>query len=170
MSTSDESRLAACWRHQECSSCLDSKHGCGWCPYSSTCIPVSSLLEPISKANTCPLSNERFELRTKALGCGCSTTTLLSIIVAVFATVAAVLVLYRIGLVLWRLNETFGTDSWRGTVLEIKDGEIREDYDWRRKGGWTTRIATFLRPERVHSDRSEQEQVTERSRLIGTQA
>ena len=90
----DDYRLAGCWRIQNCHACTHSRHGCGWCPHSSTCVPVSSLLQPMSDAKTCPSRGERFELRTKALGCGCSTTTFLSIVVTVFATIAALLLIY----------------------------------------------------------------------------
>ena len=90
----NDDRLAACWRIQNCYACTHSKHGCGWCPHTSTCVPVSSIFEPISNAQTCPSRDERYELRTKALGCGCSTATFLSVVVTVFVTIAALILLY----------------------------------------------------------------------------
>ena len=161
-----EDRLASCWRIQDCYNCIHSQHGCGWCPSSSTCIPASSLLQPVWKANICPLQHERFELRTKALGCGCSTTTLLSIIVTVFATIVALALLYGIGLAILGLNRAFGTGTWRGIEVEIKDDGIRTEHQWRRNT-WSSKLASLFGKSRLHSDRSEQEQITERSRLLG---
>jgi len=164
--TAFDRRVAECWGLQSCSSCIHSKHGCGWCPSSSTCVPVSSLLEPITNAHTCPLREERFELRTRALGCGCSTTTLLSIIVTILATIAAAHLLYGIFLLIKRCNQAFGTGNWRGSEILIKEDGSRELQEWRRHT-WTQKLAALFRRDRTSSDRSEQEQKTERSRLLG---
>ena len=160
--------LALCWRHQTCNSCINSKHRCGWCPYSSTCIPASNLLSPVANAHICPLRNERFELRTKALGCGCSATTLLSIIVTVFATLAAAALLWGVGLLVLRFNRNFGTGTWRGVEVEFKDDGARVEKEWKRDS-WTGKLAEFFRSRRVGMSltKSEQELVTERTRLLG---
>ncbi|KAF1812410.1 hypothetical protein P152DRAFT_34848 [Eremomyces bilateralis CBS 781.70] len=93
-------RLAECWRIQDCWGCTHSPWNCGWCPFSSACIPLPNsavpLLAPVTNPSICPSSNERFELRTRALGCGCSTTTFLSITVTIAATIAALLIGYAI--------------------------------------------------------------------------
>lgn len=129
---SNEDRLAACWHIQNCYNCIHSKNGCGWCPMSGSCIPASSLLEPVSNAKVCPTKHERFELRTRALGCGCSTTTFLSIIVTVFATIAAVALLYGAGILVYKFNQTFGTGTWRGIEAEIKDDGTRIQRQWKK--------------------------------------
>lgn len=164
--TSPNDRLAACWRLQHCHACTHSPHGCGWCPHSSTCVPVSSLLAPVAHAHVCPTRVERFELRTRALGCGCSTATFLSVVVAVFATVAALALLYALVVLVKHANRVFGTGSWRGLELEIKADGAREEKEWRRHP-WSERVSALFRRDRTSFDRSEQEQSTERTRLLG---
>ena len=166
MAGAQQDRLASCWRIQDCYLCIQSSHGCGWCPYSSTCVPTSSLLEPLSNAKTCPLRDERFELRTKALGCGCSTTTLLSIVVTSFATIVALIVLYGVFMAVYRMNRTFGTGTWRGVEVEIKDDGTRIRRPW-RSGNMRSKIASVFSWTGHPSNKSEQEQLTERSRLLG---
>ncbi|KAK4501752.1 hypothetical protein PRZ48_007561 [Zasmidium cellare] len=163
--TAGKDRFEACWRIQDCGSCINDKHSCGWCPFSSTCVPVSSLVDPVSNGAICPLSSERFELRTKALGCGCSTTTLLSVIVTVFATIAALALLFGIGWFIKRVNPVLGSGTYKGTEIEVKDDGTRDIRQWERDNWrkWLYRI--FARPDLKHH--SEQEEVTERSRLLG---
>ncbi|KAK4621852.1 hypothetical protein CLAFUW4_07420 [Fulvia fulva] len=158
-------RAAACWRIQDCGSCLHSKHGCGWCPVSSTCVPSTNLLDPISKADICPLRSERFELRTKALGCNCSTTTLLSVIVTVFVTIAALGLVYAIFAAIRDVHPFLGTGNFEGTELEIKEDGTRVEKSWWRDSWrkWIYRV--FARPDLNHG--SEQEVRTERARLLG---
>ena len=163
---SQRSRLESCWRIQDCYNCIHSTHGCGWCAVSSTCIPASSLLESISNPNVCPMRDERFELRTKAFGCGCSTTTLLSIIVTTFATILALMLLYGVGLAIWRINSTFGSGTWRGLEVEVKDDGSRVQRQWRRNT-WIQTITSWYEHRGPHPNKSEQEQITERSRLLG---
>lgn len=160
----ENSRAGACWGIQDCHSCTHSSHACGWCPYSSTCVPTINLLKPVSDANICPLRSERFELRTKALGCGCSTTTLLSVIVTIFATIAGLALLYGIGLAIVGLNQTFGTGAWGGWEVEVEDDGTRKERQWRRSNV----VTSFVRRTALETTKeSEQEQVTERSRLLG---
>ena len=169
MHSTSEDTLSRCWRHQFCHACINSKAGCGWCPGSSTCIPASSLLSPVTNAQICPLRNERFELRTRALGCGCSTTTLLSIIVTVFATLVAAALLWAVGVSLWKANRAFGSGSWRGVEVWIKDGGGRVERQWRGESWIGKNGSSFFRIRRVgkSATKSEQELVTERSRLLG---
>ena len=162
-----ESRLEACWRIQTCHNCLNSDHGCGWCPTSSLCIPTSGILEPVTNKNVCPLKDERFELRTKPFGCGCSTTTLLTAIVTVFATIIAFGVLSAIGVFLLKLNRDFGSGTWRGTELEIKEvSSTRIERQWKR-GGWLPESIRSIFRRRDFKTQSEQDLMTERSRLLG---
>lgn len=161
-----DDRLAACWRLGDCKSCTHSDHSCGWCPSSSTCVPANHLLEPISNPNVCPLASERFELRTRALGCGCSTITLLSIFVTVFATIVGLFVLYGLGIVLKYLNQHYGTGLWQGWEVDLKDSGSRDEHEWRRRGLWSRSVASLSRRLGWQGDRSEQEQITERSRLL----
>lgn len=162
-----EDRFAACWRLQSCTDCIYSDFNCGWCPYSSTCIPADSLLDPLSGRDetTCPLSAEKFELRTKALGCGCSTTTFLSVVITILATIAALALLYGLGRALAKLNPLLGSGRFVGTEIEVKDDGTRLESAWWRDTwrGWMYRL--WKRPDL--NSRSEQEERTERSRLLG---
>ena len=159
-----QDRLSACWAIQECQKCTHSRHGCGWCPFSGTCVPTSTLLKPLSHPNTCPLAAERFELRTKALGCGCSTTTLLSVVVTVFATIIALAVLYVLGLGVASVSRKALLGSWSGWELEIEDDASRRGHAWRRSNGLTR---FFRRRQLALTAESEQERMTERTRLMG---
>jgi hypothetical protein len=102
-------------------------------PQSSTCVPVSgTLLSPLSH-QICPLASERYELRTATLGCNCSTYTLLSIIITVFSTIGA---LVLVSVVLWLLKwwgRTMRSGGWEIVVEE--DGRVREG-TWRRGALW----------------------------------
>lgn len=158
-------RTPACWRLQSCASCTQSKHDCGWCPMSNACVPASSLTAPVSQGNICPHPQERYELRTKALGCGCSTATLLSIIVTVFATLAALLLIYGISVVLKSINPFLGTGISSGTELEVKEDGTRASREWHR-GGIRHIMRKIWKPKPSLSSQSEQEAVTERSRLL----
>lgn len=162
---SQEDRFAACWGHLTCDRCLNDANGCGWCPSSWACVPATNLLDPIRNEDICPLWNDRFELRTRTLGCGCSTTTLLSIVVTIFATIAALMVLSILLGGIRRLNRTFGSGTWQGVEIEVKDGGQRIERDWWRNS-WLSRLRWSLSGGSL-SNRSEQEQVTERSRLLG---
>ncbi|KAK6404800.1 hypothetical protein LTR95_018828 [Oleoguttula sp. CCFEE 5521] len=152
-------RLSGCWKSSDCNSCTQNKHGCGWCPVSATCVPANGLLDPVSNADICPLRDERFELRTKALGCGCSTTSLLAVLITILATIAGLLTLYGIVKLLLKLNEAYGTGAWRGWEVEVKDDGAREGKPWSRskKGSWFGHNL---------SKRSEQDEVTARTRLL----
>ncbi|KAH8731999.1 hypothetical protein GQ44DRAFT_698332 [Phaeosphaeriaceae sp. PMI808] len=98
----DWDRLFKCWGYTDCGDCHRSEGFCGWCPISSTCLPLPTdplsrafpLLSPIRYKNICALGSERFELRTSGLGCQVSTITFLTSIVTIFSTLFGVLVLY----------------------------------------------------------------------------
>ena len=138
ITTNYNHRQHACWRVQDCHSCTHSSHGCGWCPFSGVCVPTTNLLKPVVDAHVCPLRGERFELRTKALGCGCSTTTLLSIIVTIFATIAALALLTGVVAALFKFNQTFGTGSWNGWEVKYEDDGSKEEHQWRRSNRVTS--------------------------------
>ena len=160
----EKTRAGACWSIQNCNTCTNSKHGCGWCPYSSTCVPTSNLLKPVTNTDVCPLRAERYELRTNALGCGCSTTTVLSIIVTIFATIAALALLYGLAMAIFWFNKIFGSGTWNGTELEVEDDGTRKERQWSRSNAVTSYVRTTVLKA---TKESEQEQVTERSRLMG---
>lgn len=126
-------------------------------------MPAASLLEPIYKP-ICPLGDERFELRTRLLGCGCSTTTLLSIIVTIFGTIVGLLILYAIILCIRSINSVYGTGSRRGWEVEVLDDGSRRERQWARPS-WTKSFASWFHRENLTS-RGEQEEITERSRLL----
>lgn len=127
-------------------------------------MPASTLLDPVFKPSLCPLAEDRFELRTKTLGCGCSTTTLLSIIISVVATLFAILILYSIFLCARFVNRVYGTGSRCGWELGIADDGGRRGKLWARPT-WTLTFGTlFQRKDLTHC--SEQDQTTERSRLL----
>ncbi|KAF2718998.1 hypothetical protein K431DRAFT_252222 [Polychaeton citri CBS 116435] len=159
-------RLSACWQHQNCNACLGDNSECGWCPSSNACIPANSLFEPVRNKDVCPSRSDRFELRTKALGCNCSTTTLLSVLVTILCTIAALVLLYYIFILVRKFIQTFITGAYKGWEIEVKDDGLRDEHSWsrnrvpRRIWRWTGRAG-------VRAQGSEQEEVTERSRLLG---
>ena len=104
-------------------SCLDPDDAdlkCGWCPFvcaprispyphppphpllansphqSNTCVPTPHLLFPIHHPNTCPLPNERFELRAPPLGCNVSLINVLSVTIAIASTLLISLLLFSL--------------------------------------------------------------------------
>jgi len=66
-------------------------------PESSTCVPNTSkiqILAPIGNPDICPLWSERWELRTRPLGCHISTITFLTCIVSVLSTFVVILLIW----------------------------------------------------------------------------
>jgi hypothetical protein len=112
-----------CWRLQTCDLCISSKDACAWCAVSQTCVPnvdhatIFSILAPIRSESICPLGwQERWELRTKAFGCRCSTMTVMSVMVAVISTLCGILLLWAIakgGKRMVRIWKGRGEDWWR---------------------------------------------------------
>ncbi|KAJ5628112.1 hypothetical protein N7490_010340 [Penicillium lividum] len=102
-----------CWRRQSCSQCL-TEVNCSWCAISSTCVPNAGrvpILAPIGSDQICPLgSKERWEMRSRPLGCNVSTLTFLSVIVSVSGTVAlfaiALLIIWLVRRARRRLKQT----------------------------------------------------------------
>jgi len=131
-----DERLAHCWKIQDCGTCLKSDYRCGWCPYSSTCIPANSLFDPVSNADICPHWAERWELRTRPLGCYCSTITLLTALITIACTVVALFVLYGVWKVSGWVNTTWGTGCHRGWRLNIDEDGRRRGGSWYRSNWW----------------------------------
>ncbi|KAH9998049.1 hypothetical protein F4779DRAFT_168868 [Xylariaceae sp. FL0662B] len=87
---SDDAHLLRCWAIQNCRGCL-AQTDCSWCPFSWTCMPNNhrvALLAPAWDEHVCPHWAERWELRTRPLGCQVSTITALTALVAVACTLA----------------------------------------------------------------------------------
>ncbi|KAK0657199.1 hypothetical protein B0T16DRAFT_54741 [Cercophora newfieldiana] len=88
-----------CWAKNQCGWCLDEK-GCSWCPFTQACVPnpyTVQFLAPVWDKQICPDSdNERWELRTRPLGCRVSTVTTLTTIVTVQTTLLAVLLVWLV--------------------------------------------------------------------------
>lgn len=98
---SDLSLFLNCFREQSCDSCLASTYPCSWCATSQVCVPNEhfrapfAILAPIKYEDICPLAwRERWEMRAKPFSCRCSTMTLMSVVVAVVSTLAAVLLIH----------------------------------------------------------------------------
>jgi hypothetical protein len=149
-----DSLISKCMRLQDCGSCLSSS-SCSWCPVvcfpplahlptpslltiyiskTSFCVPNTSpipILAPFTNPSICPLAHgrERWELRTRPLGCNCSTITFLTSVISVIATLTAILLLIlatwvgKWGLRRWRGR---GKGWWR---IWSKDW-------WASEGGW----------------------------------
>lgn len=129
--SSDDDLLFHCWPHFTCDTCLASPYPCSWCAISSACVPNTlfpypfALFSPLKSESICPLAwRERWELRAKPFSCRCSTMTAMSVVVAVEATLAAVLLLWMVG-VLTR----WASRRWRG----------------RKEGWWRVRRAELHR-------------------------
>jgi len=130
---SDEDFLK-CWRLQSCGSCLSSDDNCGWCPYSSLCVPLPKnghLLSPIWYDDICPFPwQERWELRTSTFGCNCSTTTFLAALITCLSTLLSLLLLWvivKLCILIFKMVRGART----GWVVEEGE-EGRREYSWVR--------------------------------------
>ncbi|TVY58122.1 hypothetical protein LCER1_G001909 [Lachnellula cervina] len=110
---------------------------------SSTCVPNTSkipILAPIRNPDICPLWSERWELRTRPLGCHVSTITFLTCIISVLATFLAVgftVVGFKVGRRIqanwktrpegwWKAWSRYQPGWWRGwrlRLVDIRDAE-----------------------------------------------
>ncbi|KAI1372729.1 hypothetical protein F4677DRAFT_246682 [Hypoxylon crocopeplum] len=93
-SPADDEHLLRCWRIQNCKDCLTQQPDCSWCPFSWTCVPNSNrvpFLAPARDGNVCPHWAERWEIRTRPLGCQVSTITTLTSLVSIASTLVFVL-------------------------------------------------------------------------------
>ncbi|KAG7050192.1 plexin repeat domain-containing protein [Colletotrichum scovillei] len=142
---SSEEHFFRCWNHQDCKVCL-AEDECSWCPMTSACVPnpyAIPLLAPAYDENICPHWAERWELRTKPLGCQVSTITSLTSIISIVSTFVVVLLVALI-------------------VLGVRWGRRRskQDPDWWRlwKRDWS-RVQFWQRPQ--------EQQDSERDPLLG---
>ncbi|KAK2005071.1 hypothetical protein LX36DRAFT_547 [Colletotrichum falcatum] len=90
---SSDEHLFRCWKHQDCKVCLVEDQ-CSWCPMTSACVPnayVIPLLAPAYDEDICPYWAERWEIRTKPLGCQVSTITSLASIISIVSTLIIIL-------------------------------------------------------------------------------
>ncbi|KAL5086163.1 hypothetical protein Trisim1_009650 [Trichoderma cf. simile WF8] len=96
-----------CWVEQGCGGCLNSK-GCSWCPYTWSCVPNEYTIPVLAPAggNICPHPDERWEVRTRPLGCKVSSGTALAVVIAVLSTLAAVLVIVAAVVTVRRLRKS----------------------------------------------------------------
>ncbi|KAH8814377.1 hypothetical protein F5882DRAFT_69302 [Hyaloscypha sp. PMI_1271] len=127
--------LPICWHINDCWPCLREKSApCSWCPSSMTCIPNLSTLQilaPIANADICPLWSERWEVRTRGLGCHVSTITLLTCVVSVVSTF---LVMGLMALA-FRVGKWVG-EKWKGKEEGWWKFWRWETWGWRRWGVW----------------------------------
>ncbi|KAK8187304.1 hypothetical protein IWZ00DRAFT_511213 [Phyllosticta capitalensis] len=183
-----DEQVRRCWRLGTCGSCLSEGGGstCGWCPLSSTCIPLPPshslplILLPLAHPNICSQPSERFELRTKSFGrdsCNVSTLMVLTAVVAALCGVAAVFLAWAI----WRV----GSGAWRGwreasardgTELVVGERGERTWQPWERSGGkgWRGFAGTWwwwLKRGEVEGrvERENEEADAERRALLGRQ-
>ena len=83
----------------------------------------------------------------------------------VFCTIAALVLLYGIFVLLRLLNQAFGTGTYRGWEVEIKEDGSREGKEWTRSN-WRRNLRSWLWKKDLATS-SEQEGITEQSRLLG---
>ncbi len=107
---------------------------------SSTCLPLplhSSLpvlLRPLTHPDICPLSQERYELRTHALGCAVSTITLLTCIITVLSTLLAILLIWGVWDALWYIVHSWRASRGGWAMYRRADGQEFREEIWVRKG------------------------------------
>jgi hypothetical protein len=113
---------------------------------SSTCVPNTSrihILAPIGNPDICPHWSERWELRTKPLGCQVSTITFFTCIVSVLAAFV-VIGLVALGVKVtrkiqvrwktrkegwwkvWRFYQPGWWRGWRLRLVDIRDEELEQ--------------------------------------------
>ncbi|KAK2040561.1 hypothetical protein LZ31DRAFT_474325 [Colletotrichum somersetense] len=126
---SSDAHLFRCWQHQDCRVCL-AEYQCSWCPMTSACVPNSyaiPLLAPAYEENICPYWAERWEIRTRPLGCQVSTITSLTSIISIIST----LMIISLGISL-----AFGARWCRQRSQQDPDWWRIWKYDWRRLFIW----------------------------------
>jgi hypothetical protein len=98
--------------------------------------PSQHLLSPITDEHICPMPwQERWELRTKTLGCNCSTTTFLAALGTCVGTLLALILLW----VLWKIVKLIWVMSRKGTVgteLRVEEDGREVEGVWKRKRTW----------------------------------
>ncbi|KAH7133541.1 hypothetical protein EDB81DRAFT_105001 [Dactylonectria macrodidyma] len=98
--------LLRCWTKQNCDGCLNTAR-CSWCPYTSSCVPNSYAIPALAPAyddKICPHWSEKWEIRTRPLGCHVSTITTLTTIVTIASTLTLVGLLFGLVFSIRRLR------------------------------------------------------------------
>ncbi|KAI1446729.1 hypothetical protein F5Y02DRAFT_56132 [Annulohypoxylon stygium] len=129
-SPADDAHLMRCWRIQNCKDCLTTQPDCSWCPFSWTCVPNSArfpFLAPAGDENICPHWAERWEIRTRPLGCQVSTITTLTSLVSIASTLVLVLL---VTLAVWgvRWVRAYGRKNpgwWRISKSDLERLPVR---------------------------------------------
>ena len=156
--------LPHCWRLQDCTSCITTKYHCGWCATSSVCVPnpvTWPILAPIWNPNVCPTRDERWELRGNELGCKVSTTTFLSVVVAVFATLGLLLLGWLLKLAwAWGRTRSKGWYNWWNKTSYNARASLKK---WWAKP-WREKVLVWQRSRSKHQD---DRSADEASRLLG---
>lgn len=143
-----DAHLLRCWRHQDCKGCLNEDR-CSWCPFvgqtllcttsaadpvkSWSCVPNNHTVQALAPAydeSVCPHWAERWEIRTRPLGCQVSTITSLTSIISIASTLV---VLAIILLTIW-------------AITKLRRHHKQADPGWwrfwgRGWGSWTARTA-----------------------------
>jgi len=118
-----------------------------------TCIPNLSTLQilaPITNADICPLWSERWEVRTRGLGCHVSTITLLTCVVSVVSTflvIGLVALAFRVGKWVgekWKGKEEGWWKFWRWEAWRWRRWGVWK-FEWAR--GWRVRLVDVRRDE-----------------------
>ncbi|WZH39609.1 PSI domain-containing protein [Fusarium acuminatum] len=123
-----EEHFLRCWKRQTCKGCLAISQ-CSWCPFTWSCVPNTQkipLLAPAYDENVCPHWAERWELRTRPLGCQVSSITSLTAIVTIISTFVFVLITVLLAMTIrwlwryhkknprwWRLQSHRWASTWR---------------------------------------------------------
>ncbi|KAI2602361.1 hypothetical protein GGR54DRAFT_526201 [Hypoxylon sp. NC1633] len=132
----DDAHLLWCWKIQNCNDCLTREPDCSWCPFSWTCVPNSNrvpLLAPAWDENVCPHWAERWEIRTRPLGCQVSTITTLTSLVSIASTLVFVLlVTLAVFGIRWLRSYTKNHPGW-GRIWRYN--WIQSILDWQRRIG-----------------------------------
>lgn len=147
--------LLRCWKHQDCTGCLEAS-GCSWCPFVSfpyydsnieqhqtssltcnafqswSCVPNNytiPALAPAFDVHVCPHWAERWEVRTRPLGCQVSTITSLTSIVSIASTIVLALV---VALMIW-------------LVKRLRRYHEKQEPGWWKvwEGDWRPRMTRF---------------------------
>ncbi|KAI1737812.1 hypothetical protein F4680DRAFT_199170 [Xylaria scruposa] len=128
--TADDPHFRRCWAIQDCQGCLR-QPDCSWCPFSWTCVPNSHQIQFLAPAwegdYTCPHWAERWEIRTRPLGCNVSTITTLTSLVAITCTLLFMLLVWLASMAARRLV-TYNTKHpgwwriWRANRLRRQLG------------------------------------------------
>ncbi|KAI6085435.1 hypothetical protein F4821DRAFT_149780 [Hypoxylon rubiginosum] len=157
VSPADDEHLLRCWRIQDCKGCL-AQSDCSWCPFSWTCVPNSNrvpFMAPAWDENVCPHWAERWEIRTRPLGCQVSTITTLTSLVTIASTLVFVLLVTL---------AVFGIRRLRAYTKKNPTWWKMWTYNWT---SWPTRWQRWIRMRwRNQNDSNSQETSNEQEPLL----